>query len=314
MGVLMLEEQLRRKVLALNELMWEGRVIWPDIQRWIANFAGERREDEHLHALFLLSHFSYFNSRMMRVLLGALYRDLIQYPIIAKLRRDNANTLDIGLIDSLYRAELKRMRFVGLGNPSESGNHLLYYFRQENALSPKSFVHPHELYDSRSNGIQLVAALSRVVFLDDFCGSGRQVRRFTRNIIPRIRADNPTIRLSYHPLFATSAGLQRVRDVGVFDEVEALCELDESFRALSPSSRYFLENHEGVSRDFAIAMCEKYGQSIEPSAPMGFRDCQLLVGFAHNVPNNTLPIFWSEGNDAHPWTPVFARHRKGAQW
>jgi hypothetical protein len=238
-------------VQALSELMWDGQVIWPDIERWLANFNGPDGDSERLHALHLLSQFSFFNSRLMRSLLRA---------------------------------------------------------------SPRLFVHPHELYDSRAAGTQLASVLGRVVFLDDFCGSGRQVRRYTRNIIPKIRQENEAIRLCYYPLFATSEGLERVRQSKVFDEVETLCELDGSFRAVSPESRYFLQVPAEVSREFAEQMCVRYGQLIEPSAPLGFRDCQLLIGFAHNIPNNTLPIFWSEGTEHHQWTPVFPRYKKGGQW
>lgn len=294
--------------------MWGGHLNWPDVERWLANFAGERKAEERLHALFLLSHFSYFNSQLMRALLRSLYRDLIQYPILAGLRRVNENTLDWAVLKPLYEAELKKTRFVGLGNPSESGTHLLYYFRQENALAARLFVHPHQLYDSRAEGAQLASALARVVFLDDFCGSGRQVRRYTRNILPRIRDENANIHLSYYPLFATAQGLDRVRRSAAFDEVDTLCELDDSFAAFSRTSRYFVDRHEGVDREFASTMCKRYGQLIEPSAPMGFRNCQLLVGFAHNIPNNTLPIFWSEGGDQYRWNPVFQRYRKGVAW
>ena len=53
------------------------------------------------------------------------------------------------------------------------------------------------------------------------------------------------------------------------------------------------------------------GNDLEPNSPLGYKNGQLLLGFAHNIPNNTLPIFWSDGRQHSPWTPLFPRYRKG---
>ena len=42
------------------------------------------------------------------------------------------------------------------------------------------------------------------------------------------------------------------------------------------------------------------------SSPM----LKLLIGFAHNIPNNTLPIIWGEGTSAAPWHALFRRYEK----
>ena len=54
-------------------------------------------------------------------------------------------------------------------------------------------------------------------------------------------------------------------------------------------------------------MCKRVGAQLNPSAPLGYGGCQLLLGFAHNVPNNTLPIFWLQDE---AWFPVFKRYHK----
>ena len=311
-----MHDELQAKIKTLNELMWEDRLVWSDVERWLSQYASEQSTDssERLHALFLLSHFIYFNATLMRALLRALYRDFVQYPIIAKLRRARGNTLDWASLEPHFQRALKKVRFIGIGNPSESGTHLLYYFRQENRIPTELFIHPHELFDGTSASPRLISGVNHLVFLDDFCGSGTQARRYSRKLLARIRDLAGKIRLSYHPLFATAAGLNYVRRRSLFTEVEALCELDESFRALDPSSRYFREDHEPISREFAAEMCRRYGALIEPGAPLGFGGCQLLIGFAHNIPNNTLPIFWSEGNSERTWFPLFPRYRKGLNW
>ena len=201
-----------------------------------------------------------------------------------------------------------------MGNPSESGTHLLYYFRQENDLPTALFIHPHDLFEGTAAVPRLVKGVRHIVFLDDFCGSGKQARRYSRRILEHVRRLAPRVRLSYYPLFGTSKGLKKVREKTLFDDVMALCELDPSFRALEPESRYFRETQGSIDRAFARETCMRHGSAVEPSAPLGFEGCQLLLGFAHNVPNNTLPVFWSHGQAEGAWYPVFPRRKKGEGW
>ena len=254
------------------------------------------------------------NSSVMRTLLRALYRDFVQYPILTAIRKNNGDILDWDALRPIYGEALKRVRFVAIGNPSESGAHILYYFRQENSLSKYLFVDPLQLLIRSDRPRALVCELDHIVFLDDFCGSGIQACQYSSQLLRRLRRLNSSIRLSYFPLFATTAGLEVVRANTYFTGVEAVCELDASFKALDPASRYFREPYPGVTREFASEMCRRYGSAIEPQSPVGFGGCQLLVGFSHNIPDNTLPVFWSEGNSSTRWTPIFRRYSKHEAW
>ncbi len=311
-----MHDELQAKIKTLNTMMWGQALPWTDVERWLAGFAPANDDgpSEPLHALFLLSHFTFFTAPLLRVLLRALFRDLVQYPLVARLRKRNKDTLDWSVLKPGYDRALQRMRFLGIGNPSESGTHLLYYFRQENGLDKSLFVHSHDLFEGSPAVPRLVRGVQQIIFLDDFCGSGQQAVRYSGRLLDRIRAVSAKVKLSYYPLFATSAGLRRVRQKTKFDDVQTAFELDDSFRALEPTSRYFREKHDGIDRVFAAEMCKRRGQHLSPGGPLGFGDCQLLLGFAHNVPNNTLPIFWAEGSGEHPWHPVFPRIRKQPGW
>jgi hypothetical protein len=59
---------------------------------------------------------------MTKEMLISLYRDFIEYPI----RQKFLNEVDV---EKLFKEELNQTRFLGMGNPAESGAHLLYYFR-----------------------------------------------------------------------------------------------------------------------------------------------------------------------------------------
>src|SRR5258708_5734908 len=207
-----LEQVFTAKIKTLHETVWERRATEPTITEWLDNFAAPNPPalDERVHALFLLSNFMYFGSRQIRELLKALYRDLYRYPIIEAIRRANNDTLDSGLIDPLFISELRGTRFLGVGNPSESGCHLLYYFRQENSLSKDLFIHTHQVF-TRAGGPGLSQlrdpAVTRYVFIDDFCGSGKQGTEYSQDLVEEIKRLKPNAFVAYYVLFATRKGI-----------------------------------------------------------------------------------------------------------
>ena len=325
-------DELLAKIKTFSETIWDRKARQPQIEDWLANFSTQANgtEDERkLHALYLLSQFMYFGSRQMRELMRVLFRDLYRYPLVERIREANDHTTDLRLINQKVSDALSNTRFLGVGNPSESGCHLLYYFRQENGLPKSCFIHSHEVFERRrSSKWQIVKAtfnrhnhyagmlklrnpnVNRYIFIDDFCGSGHQAKDYSANIIEDIKVFNPDIEVSYFVLCATSTGLDVVRNDTEFDVIRCIFELDDSFHCFSDSSRYFSSPTNGIAAPFAEQMCRQYGGILKPDAPLGYDNCQLLLGFQHNTPDNTLPIFWSDGSDGKPWTPIFKRYPK----
>ncbi|MEP6669181.1 MAG: hypothetical protein ABJF10_08515 [Chthoniobacter sp.] len=310
-----LEAELLRKIKVLNETAWENRVQRPLIDRWLSNFDQQTdalRDRERLHALFLLSQFIYFGSKEVRELLKSLYRDLYRYPIIERIRRDNQDTCDQAVIEIEFKKAESRTRFLGVGNPSESGCHLLYYFRQENQLPSNLFIHGHEIFTwDRDQNKQTLRHpdVDHYVFIDDLCGSGEQARIYSQGICSDIRSLNKRARISYLVLFATDASKQELRKAS-FDFTSAVVELDSSFRVFGNESRYFKVAPDTIDGKFAEMMSARYGQLLCYDHPLGYRDSQLLLGFHHNTPDNTLPIMWCDQPELRPWIPVFRRYPK----
>lgn len=310
------EQALKNKIRILNEKIWEDRVKDPDIEDWLDNFdSGD--ESERNQALFLLSNFMYFGNSLMREMLKSLFRDLYKYPLVEKIRRENNDTTDIALINYEFDALQNQTRFLGMGNPSESGCHLLYYFRQENELPKDLFIHTHKIFSR--NRIRNTVALrypnvKRYVFIDDFCGSGTQGVDYSEDILEELKSINEEIHVSYFVLFATKDGLERVKSDTLFNDVECVYNLDDSFKCFSQNSRIFSTQPEGINKDAVRDMCLKYGVEICPSDPLGFGDCQLLIGFHHNIPDNTLPIIWGDSRLDKGWKPIFKRYHKLFSW
>lgn len=327
-------DELLAKIKILSDTIWDRKARQATVDQWLANFdnpADGFGDQRKLHALYLLSHFMYFGSRQMRELMRVLFRDLYKYPLVERIREARGHTTDLTLINREFQSSLERTLFLGVGNPSESGCHLLYYFRQENGLPKSCFIHSHEIFErKRVSRWQMIKAMllnrhdryagtlslrkpnvNRYVFIDDFCGSGHQAESYSADLVEDIKSFDPRIEVSYFVLCATSSGIDAVRKKTAFDVVQCVFELDETFRSLESTSRYFPSPWpREVTLHFAEAMCRQYGRRLEPQAPMGYGDCQLLLGFPHNTPDNTLPIFWCDDAGGTAWTPVFKRYPK----
>ena len=324
------------KIDILNSILWDNRVLKPWIEDWLGNF----KEDERDDALYLLSKCMYFNNASIRAILRALYRDKYRTPIIQAIREANDGTLDENVIEAAYHDRLMNTRFLGVGNPSESGVHLLYYFRQENKIPKKLFVNTDDLYEVKSTGDVLLrkecASVEHIVFIDDLCGSGQQAKsdNNVKRCVEKLRnLENPP-KVSYLMMFGTTNGINIVRnatlgnsEVKLFDEAEAVMELNESYKCFGELSRYFKDESE---KNKSMDLCLKYGMELidkiadrdwpEPlvgekriqyvrSCALGYGDCQLLLSLKHNTPNNTLPIFWFDEED-HDWIPILKRYNK----
>lgn len=321
-----LKELLLEKIKTLNETIWEHNIGEPKINRWLNNFSDER---EKLHMLFLLSQFMYFGSIQMRHLLRTLFEELFKYRVIESIRKSNDNTTQLAQIKHLYEVELKNTRFLGIGNPSESGPHLLYYFRQENKLPKSIFIQTHDIFKRLGNSQLEIAnvEVKRYVFIDDFCGSGSQACQYSERIVRDLKILLPEAQVDYIILFSTKEGKEYVIDNTDFDFVDSIFELDKSFKCFDTDSRYFDNIMTSINKSYCMDSCRKYGERLMYSicklegAPepllidcakhnaFGYKDGQLLLGLHHNTPDNTLPIIWYD-EDEIAWEPIFRRYNK----
>lgn len=317
-----------KQIEVLNSTLWEYRALRPRIDEWLSNF---ETDQEREYALYLLSRLMYFSSSNIRNLLKALYRDLYRYPVIEQIRKGNGNTFDESLIETKFKEELMNTRFLGVGNPSESGVHLLYYFRQENRIPKRLFVNTDDVIERHADGTVTLRTdfqdATRFVFIDDLCGSGQQATTDTnvRRCVDDLRKLKPDAHISYLMLFGMTEGVEVVKNSGLYDFAQAVIELDESYKCFSDHSRYFNDgtHDKAIARNVAYryghALMYRFAQlyssdpvkwdEVAQRYALGFGDCQLLISMHHNTPDNTLPIIWFDEIEGL-WNPIFKRYNK----
>lgn len=317
----------KSKIRTLVKHVWDNEVSGPEVDAWVNNFNGQifDKDEEQLYALLLLSRYMYFSKRLIREMLKSLYRDHFESPLLQRIRRNLGGTTDSYLLRQMYDQELLSTRFVGVGNPAESGAHLLYYFRQVNRLPKNLFVDIASAFSQTiewsrdatgsiiSGNIRYVpkdSSVSRYVFFDDLVGSGTQVSLYLTDHLSKLRQAKQHLDISFISLFATTEGLEKLNEKGLFDG-HAMClfELDDTYKAFDASARYFSNPPSWFDRGMLLKMAEGYGKKLNHDYPLGFKNGQLLLGFTHNTPDNAPPIFWYEGRII-PWAPIFVRYDK----
>ena len=314
-------EPLYAKIKTLNEFLWEGRTPRAAVDEWLDNFRGRRASEsvERAHALYLLSKFLYFGEREVRALLRAMFQDMVRNPLTEEARKRVADCNDFDAVHQAFVEELDRTRFAALGSPSESGTHILYQFRQESRLLTNSFPNLRDLVTGPLNDSSTTwvdSEVERLIFIDDFCGTGQQVIEMAREAVPQLRraAHNIGVDLEvwYLTLLATKDGLGNVEHTNLFQRVRSLSVLDDTYRVFGQKSQHFSDPPDYIDKNQCEEIMTYYGSRILPQAPLGYGNCQLLLGFRHNVPDNTLPVIWL--NATLPWwRPIFERSHKMSQ-
>lgn len=272
--------ELIELIVNTMETVWSVRSKRPDIENWLKQFNGSLLKDidiEQRIALLLLCNFVYYNMDEVRYLCRKIFKAYIHYVLENDIEYSlsDLNDSSIDIINNTI--------FIPVGNPSESGSNLLYYYRQENMLPKNRFYFDGD--------IEIMKA-KNIVFIDDVSLTGTQVVKYLELNIKKYCDKN----IFFTPLILTTDAKNYIEDElkEKFDCSLVLLPgllLDEREKVFSDQSYIFYERNElmQVTKDFV----EHYSKKFMIREPMGFENSQLALGFFYNIPNNTLPIFWA---------------------
>jgi hypothetical protein len=150
-----------------------------------------------------------------------------------------------------------------------------------------------------------------LLIVDDFAGTGRTVvnglegfleQRGNESLLRRF-SDKGAIHLFL--LFAFPDAIQAIQKRFPNLQTTAIRTFGEEVRGLDPESGIFTDEAE---LRFAHDVLVQIGRQLTPQTPVGHGDMATLVGFHNTIPNNSLPIFWSNGIvNEKLWNPLFPR-------
>jgi hypothetical protein len=192
-----------------------------------------------------------------------------------------------------------------LNGPGKSGPSYAKMFSDENDVFHENVIEPARLTQRLENDSQSNA----LVIVDDFIGTGQSACHGLSNLLEPIgNAIERGMAVFLVAVAGCDEGIATVE--GFLDKScsgvrlvvpNRLGKADRAFGMSSPTSPNQAEQQS------ALSLMTQIGKQIEPKAPLGYGDGQMLVVFENNCPNNTLPVLWSRGTSKHPWTPLFPR-------
>ena len=262
------------------EESWKIDLNVDDANRWLENFTGRyfSKTTEQRLALWLLCNFTYYNVEEVNYLCAVLFKKFLH----CLMSGYNFSTPEEA--DEL----IHRSCFTQIGDASESGGLILYHFRQEARIGLDRFYFPTSLPD-KSNDI---------ICVDDVMISGKTACKFFAKKANYFKGK----RVYYLSIITTPKAIERLAALGVKSIYCTI--LDERNQAFSDNSLIFYRFPS--LKEPTRLLVKGYGETIEPKYPLGFDEGQYCFGLHYNIPNNSLPVFWSSNN----WYPFFERKVK----
>jgi hypothetical protein len=190
-----------------------------------------------------------------------------------------------------------------LDGPGKSGADVARLFCDELGLPPELIVEREQLAER----IEQHRGISRVLFFDDFVGTGRSASESLKWLDKELRGPLQEREglVCFVAVVAFLEGYSRVQQqverMSLPAKVHACDVLDETAQCFADRSKIFFDPEE---RDYAYALVMEKGKSLEKS-PLGYGGNGLAVVFERGCPNNTLPILRVSKKG---WTPLFPRH------
>lgn len=271
-------EQYLDEVKTKNDYLWDGNRDRQTIENWLDNF----EENEKEYALYLLTKFTFYKSEEIDQL-GKSAFNLLMHEFSFNLELDGNSHIPT------RNYILQHTKFFPMkGHGATSGAMLQYSFRHVNKLDSSIFLEdlnniPDEVHE--------------IVFIDDILGSGKESEDYWNDVISKIQRKDLT--LYYIPYLGMKKGIERIISKTKL-KIMPVIEISDMHQAFSENSIYFKNTD---LKSTCCTISEKYGKTLFPPGPLGYGNTQLLVGFQHNVPDNTLPIIWQSVG----WTPIFKR-------
>lgn len=193
--------------------------------------------------------------------------------------------------NSIKKIQKGRTFIVGFGGAGESGNAMVRIFREANGLSNKKFDH---LFCTASElPAKRLVANDRIVFVDDFSGSGKQIN----DIWPVLEELIASEAECYLILTAmTSVAKDRVRGI-------------KRLKLLVGKTIKSDENIFNAECNlFSLGELKKilsYCKIADKRNPKGFGECGLLFILSHKTPKNSIPVLHANHSK---WTGLFPRY------
>ncbi|WPP41338.1 hypothetical protein SK066_22750 [Paenibacillus hunanensis] len=155
-------------------------------------------------------------------------------------------------------------------------------------------------------------SIKTLVFFDDISGSGGTIVKFLEDKELNLKGKQIIINL----IIITEEALEKINSYKSIQK-----DFDIKINYKYKVDKVFINNEKFDHNDFnAVFELEKEIWGEKHRNILGYEDSQLIIGFSHNIPNNTLSCFWYHidfKGKKQNWNTLFKRstqlRRKNSQ-
>jgi len=271
-------EKLYKEIIKLNAIAWDGDLSITQIDSWLNNFTGEFLNDEQAEralAINLLLNFTYYTKDEVKHFCKVVFDMYIH----AKMDEYNRNPKFKNYSDAQKEANIvKNTKFVSLGNPSESGSFILYWFRKVNDLPksvfevddciPESFDVLNEYYNSSNDKEEILVC---------FLGFEKDIS----NYVNHVANPSKTIAINGFPAY-----YPKMKDYSLLNNYELLSKIGKE------NVFYTTANNPFSAYNTLCEILEKFSNSILNICVLGNKPMALgACIFALNHPRHSKVSF-----------------------
>jgi hypothetical protein len=283
--------------------------LWPlrnemNPRLWLENFL----ESEKRHARYLLNAFMYLSAPMIdQIVVGTV--ESLSRAVVLPTRSLASSRAD-------WRKFVNEIRVVLVRGeeprPTDSGFIFSRIARDRLEIPEDHILDSPEALKALFSGLD-----APIVFLDDFVGSGNQFidtwndsfivegQTLSFRMVPAGQAS-----FFYCPVLATTDGLRRIRRECPRVTVAEGNELLPRYNVFHPNSLVWPDDLRASATD-AIQQASRRAGIPDLNGGSGdwrgYHKLGQTVGFAHGVPDATLPLFWWESDT---WNPLKKRSQQ----
>lgn len=269
-------EKQQLKYLSVTR-KWGGTEVRKEfdakIDQWIMQFDEMERDI----ILELLKHFQYYTSRKLKDSVMQLYKRFVDE---FKEISDDVTFIPVykeygvGFSDEFYN------KFWLINNIYDSSTKNIYGLLQQGEVPKK------------------------IAILDDYSGSGKTIK----NTIAHCIEENDNCKNTL--FYILTIQMSNIALEKILQYAKEQC-IEVRILSLVFEKKVF-ENEKIFIKDIATKKQDEYckvclNHKVKQNYYLGYENTQALLSFEYNAPNNTLGLFWHEGED---FFAIFRRHKK----
>ena len=262
---------------------------------WVNQFCGR---EEQFFAACLLDQTIFRSRPQFESALRSIFRSNVNHTIF----RDEH---DLRLTEVLRSEDDPKIRLVPVicetDAPTKSGPLVLRRLQRILQLKARWMCWPWQAKSAIDEH-----SVHTIIFVDDFLGSGDQFVKFFDQwkFNEQVSAD---VTFVYAPVVAHQNGLEKLTTSLPSVHVQCVEKLGDHQRFFNEETWKQL-SHDTISAEEAKEWYLHFGEQRELKPKdvslLGYGDLELVFGFSHSTPNNSLPILW---HASATWQPLLER-------